>query len=129
MEQSRYNMPNNLFMVEKRFGYLERRLKKDPSTHQMMKKVIDGYLAADPPQARKMTREEVNKLSPRTWYLPIHPVFHPQKPGKVRIVNDAAAAYKGVSLNTSLLSGPDLLQNLAGCLLRFRIGKWQLGRM
>lgn len=42
------------------------------------------------------------------------------KPNKVRIVFDAAASYSGISLNSQLLTGPDMLQNSVGILLRFR---------
>lgn len=45
---------------------------------------------------------------------------HPQKPGKIRVVFDSSAEYKGTSLNDTLLSGPKLNNTLVGVLLRFR---------
>jgi hypothetical protein len=113
-------LPNNRPMADKRFLLLERRLRRNSSTFKGMKAVIDGYLEEDPPYARKMSKEEAEKLSPRTHYLPIHPVVNPNKPGKVRVVNDAAAVYQGQSLNSNLLSGPDLLTSLVGILMSFR---------
>ena len=56
----------------------------------------------------------------RVWYLPHHPVTSPNKPGKVRRVSNAASTFKENSLNSNLLTGPDLLNNLVGLLLRFR---------
>ena len=56
----------------------------------------------------------------KTWYLPQHPVVNPNKPVKVRRVANAAAKFKGQSLNSNLITGPDLLKNLVGILLRFR---------
>ena len=57
---------------------------------------------------------------PRDWFLPIFPVFNTNKPGKVRVVFDAAAKVQGVSLNTYLLNGPDLLAGLLSVLYKFR---------
>ena len=54
------------------------------------------------------------------WYLPHHPVTNPNKPGKVRRVANAASKFRDESLNSNLLTGPDLLNNLVGVLLRFR---------
>ena len=47
--------------------------------------------------ARKITEEEAVHRSRRTWYLPHHGVFHPQKQGKIRVVFDAASLHDGVS--------------------------------
>ena len=56
----------------------------------------------------------------KTWYLPHHAVYHPNKPGKIRVVFDLSAECKGTSLNKELLSGPDLTNQVMGVLLRFR---------
>ena len=63
---------------------------------------------------------KVEQWSNKEWYLPHHPVINPNKPGKVRRVLNGAANFHGTSLNKSLLTGPDLLQNLIHVLLRFR---------
>ena len=55
----------------------------------------------------------------RIWYLPHHPVENINKPGKVRRVANAASKFRGQSLNSNLLTGPDLLNNLLGVLMRF----------
>ena len=54
------------------------------------------------------------------WYLPIFGVYNPQKQGQVRAVFDSLATFQGVSLNSVLLSGPDLTNSILGVLLRFR---------
>ena len=73
-----------------------------------------GYLFTVP------DAHKVEQRSDREWYLPYHPVINPNKPGKVRRVLYGAAKYHGTSLEKSLLTGPDLLQNLTHVLLRFR---------
>ncbi|XP_049276082.1 uncharacterized protein LOC125760265 [Rhipicephalus sanguineus] len=45
---------------------------------------------------------------------------HPQKPGKIRVVFDSSAEYKGVSLNNVLLTVPNFTNSLIGVLIRFR---------
>ena len=39
------------------------------------------------------------------------------------MVNDAAAEFHGISLNSALVTGPDLLNLLVGVLIRFRNGE------
>lgn len=53
------------------------------------------------------------------WYLPLFGVYHPKKPNKIRVVFDSSAPYEGVSLNSVLLTGPDLNNSLLGVLMRF----------
>ena len=72
--------------------------------------------------AEKIPPDEINRQDGLVWYLPHHPVVHPQKPGKVRVVFDCSAEHEGVSLNSNLLQGPDLTNTLLGVLLRFRQG-------
>lgn len=60
--------------------------------------------------------------STETWYLPHFGVENPNK-SKMRIVLDAAAEVEGVSLNSRLLSGPNLIKPLQNVLMHFRTGE------
>ena len=58
--------------------------------------------------------------SGKTWYIPHHGVVHPVKLGKVHVVFDFSAEYRGTLLNNQMISGPDLTNQLVGVLTRFR---------
>ena len=55
----------------------------------------------------------------KTWYIPHHGVFSPNKPGKIRVVFDCSLEVGGESINRNLLAGPDLTNQLIGVLIRF----------
>ncbi|XP_055632909.1 uncharacterized protein LOC129773333 [Toxorhynchites rutilus septentrionalis] len=105
-------------MALRRLCCLESRLKKDPELAAVLRTKISEYLAKG--YIRKLTKEELSETRNRVWYLPIFPVFNQNKPGKVRIVWDAAAKASGVSLNSMLLTGPDQLTSLMSVLIKFR---------
>ena len=110
--------PNNKEMALKRLEATERSLKRRPALACAYQETVQAYIEQG--HARKLTAEEAAQSRDRRWFLPHHAVTNPNKPGKVRVVFDAAAKYKGTSLNDKLLTGPDLLQGLPGVLLRFR---------
>ena len=66
-----------------------------------------------------LDESEVKGTFGKEWYLQHHPVLNPNKPGKVRLVCNAASKCTGVCLNDKLLAGPDLLHGLIGTIFRF----------
>ena len=68
----------------------------------------------------KISDHEAGVKLPNTWYLPVLAVSSPNKPGKVRLVLDAAAKSHGKSLNDFLMKGPDLFNPIPNILIRFR---------
>ncbi|XP_065087108.1 uncharacterized protein LOC135708862 [Ochlerotatus camptorhynchus] len=111
-------LPNSKPAALRRFHCLEARMKKQPDLAEVLREKIEDYRLKG--YIRKLSDEELQTSQERVWYLPLFPVFNPNKPGKVRIVWDAAAKTNGVSLNSMLLTGPDLLTPLDYVLYRFR---------
>ena len=118
-------LPNNHEMALRRLISLHERFLGNPELFEKYRETINTYIKEC--YARKIRKEETINTSDKTWYLSHHPVFHPQKPGKVRVVFDAATKYKGKSLNKELFPGPELLNSLVGVLLRFRNHKKPFG--
>ena len=111
-------LPNNYCASLVQLKSLEKRLAKDEDLREKYTSTIKedlnkGYVieVAD--------AHKVESRSDKEWYLPHHTVLNPNK-RKVRRVINGAANFRGASLNKSLLTGPDLLQNLIYVLLRFR---------
>ncbi|XP_062700972.1 uncharacterized protein LOC115254910 [Aedes albopictus] len=111
--------PNSLPMALRRLKQLEHRLENMPQLYESVRKQIVEYEQKG--YAHRATPEEIAEAeSSGAWYLPINVVLNPKKPGKVRLVWDAAASVQGVSLNSQLLTGPDMLAALPSVINRFR---------
>ena len=111
-------LPNNKAVADHRLRLLGRKLTKDLALKDKytssIKELMDkGYAEEVPP-------EQVQRADGAVWYLPHHPVFHPHKPDKLRIVFDCAAKFQGISLNDTVYRGPDLTNKLVCVLMRSR---------
>ncbi|XP_058816165.1 uncharacterized protein LOC131679452 [Topomyia yanbarensis] len=118
----RYNdvrLPDNRDMALRRHQCLEHRMVKNRQLAEVLQQKIADYAAKG--YIRRLSDDEVKQQISQTWFLPVFPVMNPNKPGKIRIVWDAAAKAHGRSLNSALLKGPDLLCSLLAILLRFRL--------
>ena len=111
-------LPNNRVVAERRGLLLKKRLLKDKALLQKYKTTMADYIENG--HAERVPDEELEVKDRPVWYLPHHPVTHPLKPGKVRVVYDCAAKYGGTSLNQQLLQGPDQTNQLVRVLSRFR---------
>ena len=103
-------------MAELRLKNLKKRFIKDKQYHKdytsfMEDMIKKGYAEKSDPKANQQGK---------TWFIPHHGVYHPSKPGKIRIAFDCSAEYDGVSVNKRLLSGPDLTNQIVGILVKFR---------
>ncbi|XP_065078771.1 uncharacterized protein LOC135701764 [Ochlerotatus camptorhynchus] len=118
-KQDDFEFPDSRPMAERRLKCLERRLERDPKLYDSVRQQIADYEFKG--YIHVVTDEERAKFDPRrTWYLPLGVVLNPNKPGKVRVIWDAAAKVNGVSLNTMLLKGPDLLTPQMSVTFKFR---------
>ena len=111
-------MPNNKSQVLKRTLYQKRKMLKDSKFREdytgFMTKILDRGYAEKVPDERLKTEEG------KSWYLPHHGVYQPNKPGKLRVVFDCSAKFMGTSLKDTRMQGPDLTNSLIGVLTRFR---------
>lgn len=81
-------LPNNTQMAEKRLISLQWRLKRNPSLRDKYRRVIEDYVekgyatkANDDAMDRQSGTGQITTTG-RIWYLPHHPVFHPQNQRK-----------------------------------------------
>ena len=96
---------HNRELVLKRTLPLQRKFEKNPEFHehckQFMQNVVDKGFA-------QKCQEPVEGVEDKGWYIPHHGVYHPRKPGKIRVVFDCSATFEGRSLNTEVPQGPDM---------------------
>ncbi|KRZ82023.1 hypothetical protein T08_14190, partial [Trichinella sp. T8] len=108
--------------AKRRLISLQKKLRLNPRLGELYEKSIQddeakGYI-------RRLSPMEAADLRKRRhWFLPHFAVFHPDKADKCRRVLDAAARNGGVSLNSLLNTGPNLITSLLGVLVRFRCGR------
>ncbi|KAK3741911.1 hypothetical protein QZH41_018115 [Actinostola sp. cb2023] len=112
------NLPDNRPLAEHRLRLLGKQASEEPRV--IWKVTASMHELLDRGYAEAVTDENLKGRDGYTWYLPHHPVLHPRKPDKCRLVYDCAAKYRGVSLNDKVHQGPDLTNGLVGVLLRFR---------
>jgi len=110
-------LPNNFAVAKQRMLGLRRKFVNDPTLHKeyssyLNKVIVKGY-------AEQVLPDQLQCGGGKVWYIPHHSVYHPRK-GSLRVVFDCGATYKGTSLNSQLLQGPNLTSSLFGVLTRFR---------
>ena len=111
------DLHNNKAQAERHRQLLKKRLIKQSGLLEKYRAFMDNLFLKD--YASKIPQERHETLGTH-GYLPHHPVFHPQKPDKVRVLFDCSAKHGNSSLNDQLLQGPDLRNSLVGVLTRFR---------
>ena len=109
-------LPKKRWLTEKQLKQLKAKLSTKPVLREKYEETLQ----------RDLQNGYVVKIDPCTdntksvSYLPHHPVSNENKPGKIRRVINELSIFQGQSLNSNLLKGPNLLNNLVDIILRFR---------
>lgn len=111
-------LENNREMALRRYWSLRRMLLANPELRVPYESSVNGNISVG--YASLLTPEERALVYHRIHFLPHHLVTTKRK--KPRVVYDAAAIYKGQSLNSNLISGPNLTSSQTGVLCRWRSG-------
>lgn len=111
------DLPNNRCVAQQRLSGLKRKMERNESFHKEYTAFMEEVLKND--FAELVPQSELKMSQSNVYYIPHHGVYHPRK-GKLRVVFDCGAKFKGTSLNDELLQGPNLTSSLIGVLLRFR---------
>ncbi|XP_046551559.1 uncharacterized protein LOC124261296 [Haliotis rubra] len=117
-KDSKINLPNNKVQAKERAFSLKKKFLKNDAFYRDYKGFMKDLLDKD--YAQRVPESKKDRQDGKVWYIPHDGVYHPKKTGKIRVVFDCAAEYRGKSLNDHLLQGPDLTNALIGVLLRFR---------
>ena len=113
------NLPNNYERAYDTMIKMENRLenenKIDIHNEQVQELLDNGYV-------RILSPEETNKAKYEPgWYLNNRVVERPDKTStKFRLVFNSAAKYNGVCLNDAMEKGPDYLNSMFSCFIKWR---------
>ena len=128
LKNSSFKLPNNREIALRRLSHLNIRFMTNEQYRKdyveyMENVIMRGYAERVPQHANGEQNTNLpnsHSSTQQVWYIPHHGVYHPKKLGKIRVVFDCAAQFRGDSLNKNLLQGLDLTNTLTGVLCRFR---------
>ena len=100
-------VPNNKSQDPQHANWLKKKLERDPKLSEDYKTFMADIMAKG--YMRKVPLQQMNLEDGKLWYIPHYGVYHPHKPGKIRVVFNCLAKFNGVSLNSTLYKGPDLI--------------------
>ncbi|XP_073785217.1 uncharacterized protein [Danio rerio] len=109
------SLPNNKRLALLRLQHLGKKLRSNQQYHENYKIFMEEMLNKGDAEIAPVIPDKET-----AWYIPHHGVYHPHKPDKLRVVFDCSSKFCGISLNDTLLTGPDLINSLVGVLCRFR---------
>lgn len=110
-KHEQHPMPDNFSYAEHRFISFEKKMENNLELKTTAHDIISKYIT------KGYIKEVDCDRNSGGWHLPIFSVNNGKK---IRLVWDAAAEFRGCSLNSNLLQGPDLNEPLWDILYRFR---------
>ncbi|XP_058476292.1 uncharacterized protein LOC131448154 [Solea solea] len=116
------SLPNNRKAVEATFLRTEKQLTRDPLWKEAYTRQIHEMVKRG--AAVKLTKDVMDSWKGAVWWVShlIAPNPH-SVTTPVRLVWNGSQEFRGVSLNSILLKGPDVLNPIRAVLLRFREGR------
>lgn len=108
---------NNLSVARQRVLRLKRTFEKNERYYQEYAGFFTDVISKG--YAEKIPEHQLDGGEGKVWYIPHHGVYHSRK-NTLRVLFDCGATFKGTSLNSHLLQGPNLTGALLGVLTRFR---------
>ena len=123
-EAHKLRLPNNFKQAAARLNHLHNKtLDQDPDLCSEYYAIFNDYLAAG--QASIVPPDQIIVKGRPTYYMPHMPIIKPQaSSSRIRPVFDASSKSTGISLNDLCHSGPSLLPDLVGVLIRWRRWKY-----
>ena len=114
--KSEIKLENNFYSALNQVKNLNTRLQCKTLLQEEYNKTLLTELEKNYVKPEEMQDPQLDRI----WYLPLHPVENINKHRKVHRDENAASKFPGQWLNSNLLTGLDLLNNLLGVLMRFR---------
>ena len=108
-------LPNNRYQALQRLKHLKNKFQRNPTFCSHYKEFMNTLMRNE--YAKKSTGTTTEG---KCCYIPHHGVYNKNKPNKIRVVFDCSTEYQGRSLNSELMPGPDLTNQIIGVLIRFR---------
>lgn len=118
-KQNRLRLPDNKTQAIQRARAFDKNLRHNSRKYEHVKEFMIKLFHRGHAEKAPLLEDGIERC-----YLPMFGVYHPKKTESIRVVFDSSARFEGVSLNGSLMKGPELSNSLQGVLMRFRLDQY-----
>lgn len=121
-KENSISLPNNRRAVEATFLRTEKRLMRDPLWKEAYMRQVHEMVERG--AAVKLTKDVMDSWKGAVWWVSHLTAPNPHSvTTPVRLVWNSSQEFGGISMNSILLKGPDVLNPIRAVLLRFREGE------